>query len=466
MKKTAQPDHEDQHIKVYSTKFRLAGSLTIAFLILILLVLPISQLRSALLILLTATASILVGFIVSERKIKHRIQDLLVEQKKLEENHHKNEAVLKSIEEGIIVLDKDAKILNVNKRAEQALESASDTLTGKNLDQFLLVEPDRGYFVKASKFVPTLVSSKSDKLDLIIHIYQKDEKKIRVQASFIPILQNRESPVFILMIADIYKEKEIDKMRAEFLSIAAHQMRTPLGNISWSLELLLDGDFGILPPKIKETIQQIAKSNQWMITLINDLLNSSRVEAGRIQNRPEPIDQLEIASEVIAELQNEIKEKSLSIELATNQKKFPKIMLDQKRYREVIQNLLSNAVNYSKSGSKINLSIFQSNILVKITVKDSGIGIPADDKAMIFSKFFRAKNAIRASSEGTGLGLYVVKSYVEGWGGTIWFDSTLEKGTTFYLEFPIPKNHTEPSAKPPKKQKGETAINGSQHQVI
>ncbi len=241
----------------------------------------------------------------------------------------------------------------------------------------------------------------------------------------------------IVILPDINKEREIERMKSEFLSVAAHQLRSPLGSIRWGIEMLVEGDLGKIPQKAKETLQQIYTSNQWMITLVNDLLNVSRIDQGRIHDEPELTDHIEIIRAVIKEYELEAFEKKISIKLNAKKDCCKKIMIDPMRFREVIQNLLSNAVKYSRGNGNVIITVDQSELLVKIIVADSGIGIPSRDKKEIFSRFFRASNAVKSKTEGTGLGLFVVKSYVARWGGSIWFESKEGKGTTFYLQFPI-----------------------------
>lgn len=229
-------------------------------------------------------------------------------------------------------------------------------------------------------------------------------------------------------------------MKTEFLSVASHQLRTPLGSMKWNLESLLAGDAGVLKKDIKVILKDVYDSNKRMLTLVNDLLNVSRIDQGRIKDDPKETDIKELIDASIREIGPLAKQKD--VEISTQiASKLPHITLDPTRFYEVIKNLLSNGVKYNKPGGMVTINVEHSGDFVSIKVTDTGMGIPRNDQPKIFSKFFRAKNAVVSETEGTGLGLFVVKSYVEGWGGTVECKSTEGKGTEFTLRIPR-KVHT------------------------
>jgi len=233
------------------------------------------------------------------------------------------------------------------------------------------------------------------------------------------------------------QQKEIDKMKTEFLSIAAHQLRTPLGSMRWNIEMLLGGDVGEIPKTTKEVIKQVYESNQRMINLVNDLLNVSKIEQGKMKNKPELTDILKIIKEVIGEMKIEAEKKSISISLMIEKDSLFKVFLDRKRFREVMQNLLSNSIKYNCRGGRVVVGIKSLNGCMQISVRNTGTGIPKKDQTRVFSKFFRASNAVKSETTGSGLGLFVVKSYVESWGGKVWFESVEGRETTFYFTIPM-----------------------------
>ncbi|HEX8966127.1 MAG TPA: ATP-binding protein [Patescibacteria group bacterium] len=232
------------------------------------------------------------------------------------------------------------------------------------------------------------------------------------------------------------KIAELNLTKDEFLSVAAHQLRTPLGSIRWNLEMLINEDFGKVPPKVKEVFNQIYHSNLRMINLVNDLLDVSRIDQKRMKINPQPIDIIASAKQALKEFENDIKKKSINAVLKV-ENKIPLLTLDAVHFHEVCENLLSNAIKYNKQNGSVTITMTKKDEYVHIVLHDTGIGIPEKEQHKMFSKFFRASNAILVDTEGTGLGLFVVKSYVEGCGGNISFTSKEGQGTTFTIRIPV-----------------------------
>jgi len=239
----------------------------------------------------------------------------------------------------------------------------------------------------------------------------------------------------VVVFRDVSKEREVDRAKTEFVSLASHQLRTPLSSVNWFAEMLLAGDAGKLTKQQNEFIQKIYDGNQRMVDLVNALLNVSRIELGTFSVEPEPTDIVEISKSVIEELTPQVKEKKLKIE--EKYEKIPKFSADPKLVRIVLQNLLSNAVKYTPEKGKVSADISLKNNNILIEIKDSGYGIPKDQQDKIFTKLFRADNVREKETEGTGLGLYIVKSIVDNSGGSISFDSAEDKGTTFHVSLPL-----------------------------
>ncbi len=244
------------------------------------------------------------------------------------------------------------------------------------------------------------------------------------------------------------KEDEIDKAKTEFVSLASHQLRTPLTAISWYTEMILSGDIGKVPPEQRKYLEEIYQSNKRMIELVNTLLNVSHIELGTFTGKPVQTDIRRLVDSVLLEQKPKIKEKRITFIQKLN-KNVPLFSIDPKFLRMIFQNLLSNAVAYTPLGGEIKLSISlvsssqqapnrkstKNSILIKIS--DTGYGIPQTQQNKIFTKLFRADNVKEKDTEGTGLGLYIVKSIVESAGGKIWFESRENKGTTFFVELPL-----------------------------
>jgi signal transduction histidine kinase/CHASE1-domain containing sensor protein len=239
---------------------------------------------------------------------------------------------------------------------------------------------------------------------------------------------------------DVTREKNIDRQKTEFVSIASHQLRTPLTAIRWYTEMFMNEDVARLSPHQKKYMHQICQSNQFMIDLVNKLLNVSRIELGTLKIESEPTDICVIAENIICEQQKNIKAKKIIFERYFQ--KIPKYTTDPTLLRMVLQNVFANALKYTPSHGKISWSISLKKKTILINITDNGCGIPRIAKDQIFYKFFRAENTKDVT--GTGLGLYIVKSILDMFGGTISFESISSDvakwsntGTTFLITLPL-----------------------------
>lgn len=252
-----------------------------------------------------------------------------------------------------------------------------------------------------------------------------------------------EDGIFYAIAHDVSQEEAVNKAKTEFVSLASHQLRTPLAAMGWYAEMMLAGDMGKMNKKQTECVQEIYENQQNMLELINALLNMSRLDLGTFSIDPVTTDVSEIARDVVHELTPGITKKSLRI--VENYTKIPKYSVDQKLLRVVFQNLLSNAVKYTPENGTVTLTLKKvgkqahdgmSEHDLLISVSDTGYGIPKAQQEHIFGKMFRADNVKAKAVEGTGLGLYMVKAILEASGCSIWFESTEDVGTTFYVVIP------------------------------
>lgn len=235
---------------------------------------------------------------------------------------------------------------------------------------------------------------------------------------------------------DVSKEASVDKMKTDFISLASHQLRTPLSAIKWFIELLLSKETGKLNKQQKEFINNIETSNERMIDLVNMLLNISRIESGRIIIDPSPTDIKTILNTILLEYDKKIKAKKINV-IKSISDTIPNINIDTKLIGEVFSNLIGNAVKYNKVGGDLIIIISKTNTDLMIQISDTGIGIPDDSKSKLFDRFYRASNAIKTDTEGNGLGLYLVKAIIESSQGKIWFESEENKGTSFWFSLPL-----------------------------
>lgn len=235
------------------------------------------------------------------------------------------------------------------------------------------------------------------------------------------------------------KQREVEKMKTEFVSMASHQLRTPATSIGLFTEALKKELKGKLSHKHEEYLDNIYNSNKRIIHLVDDFLSVSRIESGRLDPKLKLVYIDEIITSIINEsrILSEIKQCHIVFDKYKN--RLPKILTDPYLLRQVIYNLISNAIHYSPTGEcdvKIELKKRNKKEYL-ISVEDIGIGISEDIKDRIFEKFFRADNAIKIDTQGTGIGLYIAKMIMNILGGKIWFESEYEIGTTFYISIPI-----------------------------
>ncbi len=253
---------------------------------------------------------------------------------------------------------------------------------------------------------------------------------------------------------DVSKHKEISQAKTDFVAIASHQLRTPLSIIKWYIDFVASGDAGKLTPEQRKYLKEVYNSNERLIELVNALLDVSRIDLGTFSIEPEPTDIVERAEAALARFAKDIKNKHLHIEKIFDE--IPKLKLDPRLTKIFFENILSNAIKYTPERGYIQLVIKKTDKDVLIKISDTGPGIPREQQPKIFTKLFRADNAKKIESIGTGLGLYIAKAIIEKSGGKIWFQSPsfdlllsnknkknklpLDKqnqGTTFFITIPL-----------------------------
>lgn len=232
------------------------------------------------------------------------------------------------------------------------------------------------------------------------------------------------------------KLQALDKARAEFISIASHQLRTPPATVKWFLGSILAGDYGELAPEVKTALEKTQRTNNSLISLIEDMLNVSRIERGKMEFLFEPVSLLELADLTYEQLLPIASDKKLNLTFKKPTRILPQITADKEKIRQVMNNLIDNAIKYTKEGT-VAVELFQDADSLRFQVKDSGKGIGPQEITSIFEKYSRGKESIKQSA-GLGLGLYVAKAIISQHKGKIWAESAGEgKGSTFIFTIPI-----------------------------
>ena len=375
-----------------------------------------------------------------QKAIMNILEDVDAEKEKATLEKTRYESLLTSIGDGVIATDSETKIIVINTAAEKILGLNKNEAYGKRLiDVFTVVdqkgnpipESERPINIAISQMKSFSTSTTSD------YFYQrKDGSRVPVALNASPVIADGKLFGVIDVFRDISHEKEVDRMKTEFISLASHQLRTPLSAMKWFAEMLLAGDAGPLQGEQKEFVDNIYQSNERMIALVNSLLNISRIESGRIIIEPVPTDVGPLVRDVIKELQVQIDQKKMNMVVSIHES-LPKITIDGRLIREVYKNLLTNAIKYTPAGGDITIFVSKNGENIVSQISDTGYGIPAGDKDKIFEKFYRGENIVKLETEGTGLGLYLAKAVVESSGGTIWFESTEGKGSSFWFSLPV-----------------------------
>ena len=348
-------------------------------------------------------------------------------------------AILSSMAEGVIDIDNERRISLMNQAAGILLRTAPPEATGQEIKQILAVYRDNQPLAYQDLPIEKAITER----DIIsiglldnLSVKAKNGRLFPIAMTIAPLLAKGEISGAIILFRDITKDREIDQAKTEFVSLASHQLKTPLSAINWYSEMVLEEEVGPLNEKQKEYLKNLYDANRRMVELVNSLLNVSRIDLGAFAVEPAPTDFSAVADEVLTELKPQIGLKKLRLDKEYD-KQVPSINADPKLLRIIFQNLLSNAVKYTAPNGVIGLALKKEGDNVLIRVTDTGYGIPAADQGKIFTKLFRADNVRDKEAEGTGLGLYIVKAVVEAGGGRIWFDSLEGRGTSFFITLPL-----------------------------
>ena len=342
----------------------------------------------------------------------------------------KIETIVESISDGIIVTGAVDRILLLNKAAEKIFNVDEKRAIKKNFLE--VIKNNKLYEFIKSKKVEDSETSSSDYLD----ISKKDKAKINHYRVIVKAITNLEGESIgvVTLLQDITKLKELDELKSEFVASVSHELRTPIASVLMAAELLQNDIPGKTSEKQKEMIKIIIEDGNRLKNLINDILDLSRLESGKVKLNIKKYKLEEIINYVLKILDIRIKEENISVKTRLK-KSLPPVKVDFSKISQVLTNLISNSINYKKENKKLSIEIgarlYKNKVLVYVS--DNGRGIIEKDQKKIFERFTETESYDEIKPRGSGLGLSISKSIIKSHGGDIWVESNVGKGSTFYF---------------------------------
>ncbi|MDB5166192.1 MAG: hypothetical protein JWM37_264 [Candidatus Saccharibacteria bacterium] len=351
------------------------------------------------------------------------------------EERAKTDALFLSIGEGVIATDENGKIIRVNQRAIDLLGYPRREMIGKWFPKKIRAVTESGKPIRNIDRPISRSFVNGETIKEKMYYVRKDGSHMPVHVTISPIMLRNKPIGAIEIFRDITLENEMDKLKADFISLASHQLRTPLAAVQTYTNMFLQGYIGEVTEVQASFLNTILDASERMNDLISTLLNITRIEAGNLLINTEETDLNMLARNVMSELDSLAKEKNIKM---TYQPTDDPLIVDSdpSLIREVVINLLTNAVKYTPEGGDVTIRLTKEGHTAVVEVIDSGFGIPLGEQDRIFTKFYRATNILKRDTTGTGLGLYLVKNIAERLGGDLMFTSFENQGTTFTFTLP------------------------------
>lgn len=381
-----------------------------------------------------ATLNVLEDLDEEKRKIEERI---IERTKELEEEKTKLSHVTENMHTGTIFIDENNKVSFINNSAQKLLNTKTDD-TNEILTAFEKKFPNIKYndYLKICAdggdvaVLPEVTSGKS--------IYEIEFKCLNNTGE--KVLESIGHYGTFIWIRDITEQKLLERSKSELVAVASHQLRTPLTIARGNLEMMLDGSFGEANEKQLELLHDTEDSVIRLIELVNDMLDITKIEKGDIDLVLSKFSILEPLDIVMNNLGDYAKRHGFNISIHKPDNNL-EVFADSSRLVQVFQNLIDNAIRYGRAPGKVDVAFSVKDGMAVVSVGDNGIGIPETEQANLFGRFYRASNAVKFASSGSGLGLFIVKSLVEQMGGTVWFESVENVGTKFFFTVPLKDNN-------------------------
>ncbi|GEM_PF-2196013 len=377
------------------------------------------------------------GFNRMAENLGRSVASLKEERETIAVERNKLGLVLSGINDAVISIDLNLLILTFNVAAEKLFGEKATEAIGKPITQVMTLKA-KGKVVSPAEYCRPAATKSA--------IYQTDTasvisaagKSIAVAILVSPLQASPTTVIgHLITLHDRSQEEAVESVKREFVSIAAHQLRTPLTAIRWATDIFLNEHGKRVTAEQRDLIEKAHSSTERMVMLVNDLLSAARLEEGRPIEDRRPVDIVTLLKSVIKRVENESGRRKHTLTFTVTKELIPLLVLDSKSVDLALQNLVENAIRYTPNGGKIAIAVQKIADHLAITVSDTGVGIPLDQRDRVFSKFFRGKNVIPLETEGSGLGLFIAKGVVEKHGGTLTFVSEEGKGSTFTITLPL-----------------------------
>lgn len=347
------------------------------------------------------------------------------------------------LNEAIVLLNNSLRVSLANTKAREILGHSPNEIAGKSSDEVLPLTDRNGKLLPARRNpIPSALRSGKK----ITTLYREGYYSMRKNGEFFPIILTL-SPVsghdgsknLLVLFHDATRERRLDEIKSDFISIASHQLRTPLAVASLHTDMLLSGHAGEVSADQRAYLKEIAFYNKKMLELLNVFLTVSKIELKSFKLNVTRVDLKAVITDILHELSVKVEDKEIAIQ-SSYEEGSTTVETDPEFMRVALQNLISNAVKYTPPKGMVRIAVEKKSEEILISISDTGYGIPQSEHALIFTKLYRGERAQKQDSDGSGLGLYITKSLVEKCGGKIWFESEEHNGTSFYVSLSLKFN--------------------------
>ncbi|MDP3921641.1 MAG: ATP-binding protein [Candidatus Omnitrophota bacterium] len=388
---------------------------------------------------------LLLGADITERRreqaqLKSHAEALEIAKARIEEEKLKDHALLESIGDGVIATDREGRVILANTPAVSMFGWDSQAILGKPITESLVLQDERRSWIPENERPIPVALKTGKKTRMEAYFVRPDESRFPIAITASPIIFENKIIGVIETIRDISQEKEIDRMKTEFISTVSHELRTPLTTIREGVAQVLEELLGPLNDDQKEFLDIARREVDRLAAIINDLLDISKIESGNITFKRVHVNVNELIKRVVANCQSLIKSKELTLETVLPEHAV-EAFLDQDKMVQTITNFVSNAYKFTEPGGSIRVGLKDSETELFIYVEDTGIGIGEDDVPKLFNKFVQIGRTAGPGIKGTGLGLTIAKNLIQMHGGKVWVESEVGKGSRF--TFSIPKTKKE-----------------------